>query len=74
MSTLPPALVVCNSLGLLFVILNSLALGLRIQVGQLLAQFFAQWRIAVWVLVINFVVMPLLLIGYVLTVASSIPP
>ena len=33
----------------------------------------AHWKIAVSVLVINFVIIPLLFIGYLLTVASSIP-
>ena len=33
----------------------------------------AHWKIAVWALVINFVVIPGLFIGYLLTVASSIP-
>ncbi len=54
-------------------ILNTLALGLRLPFGRLLAHFFTQWQIAVWVLVINFIIIPLLFIGYVLTIASSIP-
>jgi bile acid:Na+ symporter, BASS family len=31
------------------------------------------WKIAVWALVINFVIIPLVFIGYLLTIASSIP-
>ena len=62
-----------NGFGVLFVILNAFGLGLRLQVGKLLASASAHWKIAVWVLVINFVIIPLLFIGYVLTIASSIP-
>ena len=62
-----------NGFGVLFVILNAFGLGLRLTVGKLLAQAFAHWKIAVWVLVINFVIIPLLFIGYLLTIASSIP-
>jgi bile acid:Na+ symporter, BASS family len=57
----------------LFVILNSFGLGLRLPVGKMLAEAFAHWKIAVWALVINFVVIPLLFIGYLLTIAPSIP-
>ena len=62
-----------NGFGVLFVILNAFGLGLRLTVGKQLAQAFAHWKIAVWVLVINFVIIPLLFIGYLLTIASSIP-
>ena len=62
-----------NGFGVLFVILNSFGLGLRLQIGKMLAQAFAHWKIALWALVINFVIIPLVLIGYLLTVASSIP-
>ena len=62
-----------NGFGVLFVILNAFGLGLRLPVGKLLATASAHWKIAVWVLVINFVIIPLLFIGYVLTIASSIP-
>ena len=62
-----------NGFGVLFVIFNSFGLGLRLQIGKLLAQAFAHWKVAVWALVINFVVIPLLFIGYLLTVASTIP-
>lgn len=65
--------VLINGFGVLFVVLNSLGLGLRLPVGRQLAEAFAHWRIAVWVLVINFVVIPLLFVGYLLTVADSVP-
>ncbi|HYJ60413.1 MAG TPA: bile acid:sodium symporter [Actinomycetota bacterium] len=58
---------------MLFVILNAFGLGLRLSVGKLLAQAFAHWKVAVWALAINFVLIPLLFIGYLLTIASSIP-
>ena len=59
--------------GVLFVVVNSFALGLRLPVGKLLAGAFSHWKIAVCALVINLVVIPLLFIGYLLTIASSIP-
>ena len=65
--------VLINGFGVLFVILNSFGLGLRLTVGKLLGEAFAHWKIAVWALVINFVVIPLLFISYLLTIASSIP-
>ena len=65
--------VLINGFGVLFVILNSFGLGLRLEVGKLLSAAFARWRIAVWALVINFVIIPLLFVGYLLTIASSIP-
>ena len=73
MTTLPTAVVLVNGFGLLFVILNSFALGLRLPVGRILATFFAHWQIAVLALAVNFLLIPLLFIGYLLTVASSIP-
>ena len=73
MTTLPTIIVMVNGFGLLFVILNSFGLGLRLPIGKLLAQFFAHWQIAVWAVAINFLLIPLLFIGYLLTVASSIP-
>ncbi|HEX8034329.1 MAG TPA: bile acid:sodium symporter [Ktedonobacterales bacterium] len=73
MTTQPTVVVLVNGFGLLFVILNTFALGLRIPVGRLLAQSFVHWQIAVWVLGINFILIPLLFIGYLLTVAASIP-
>ena len=65
--------VLINGFGVLFVILNAFGLGLRLTVGKLLAEAFAHWKMAVWALVINFVIIPLLFIGYLLTIASSIP-
>ena len=62
-----------NWSGVLFVIVNTFGLGLRLAVGKLLAEAFAQWKIAVWALAINFLLIPLLFIGYLLTIASSIP-
>jgi BASS family bile acid:Na+ symporter len=66
-------IVLINGFGVLFVILNSFGLGLRLPVGKLMAEALAHWKIAVWALVINFVIIPLLFIGYLLTIASSIP-
>ncbi|PXW35908.1 UNVERIFIED_CONTAM: BASS family bile acid:Na+ symporter [Williamsia faeni] len=65
--------VLINGFGVLFVILNSFGLGLRLQIGKLLAQAISHWKIAALALVINFVIIPLLFIGYLLTIASSIP-
>ena len=65
--------VLINGFGVLFVILNAFGLGVRLSVGKLLAQAFAHWKIAVSALVINFVIIPLLFVGYLLTIASSIP-
>ncbi len=73
MTTQSSQSVLINGFGVLFVILNSFGLGLRIAVGKLLAEAFASWKIAVWALVINFVIIPLLFVGYLLTIASSIP-
>ncbi len=67
------SVVLINGFGVLFVILNAFGLGLRLSVGKMLAQAFAHRKIAVWVLVINFVIIPLVFIGYLLTIASSIP-
>ena len=57
-------LVMINTFGLLFVITNSLALGLRLHIGQILAHFFQNWKLAVWVLLVNFVILPALIIGF----------
>ncbi|WP_374009914.1 bile acid:sodium symporter family protein [Leifsonia sp. LS-T14] len=65
--------VLINGFGVLFVILNSFGLGLRLPVGKLLAQVATHWKIATWALVINFVIIPAIFVGYLLTVASSIP-
>ena len=73
MSTQPSSTVLINGFGVLFVILNAFGLGLRLRVGKELALALAHWKMAGWALVINFVVIPLLFIGYLLTVASSIP-
>jgi bile acid:Na+ symporter, BASS family len=73
MTTQPSQIVLLNGFGVLFVVFNAFGLGLRLLVGKLLAQALAHWKIAVWALVINFVIIPLLFIGYLLTIASSIP-
>ena len=73
MSTQTSPSVLINGFGLLFVVLNAFGLGLRLEVGKQLSLARAHGRITVWALVINFVVIPLLFIGYLLTVASSIP-
>lgn len=65
--------VLINGFGVLFVVLNAFGLGLRIPIGKLLAQAVAHRKIAFWILVINFVVIPVVFIGYLLTIASSIP-
>ena len=52
-----------NGFGVLFVILNSFGLGLRLPVGRLLAQVAAHRKIALWALVINFVIIPLLFVA-----------
>jgi bile acid:Na+ symporter, BASS family len=62
-----------NGFGVLFVILNSFALGLRLPVGKVLAHAFAHWKLAALALAINFVIIPLLFVGYLLTIADSIP-
>ena len=73
MTTQSTQTVLINGFGVLFVILNSFGLGLRLSVGKLLAEAFTHWKVAVWALVINFVIIPLLFIGYLLTIAESIP-
>jgi len=73
MTTQPSQTILINGFGLLFVILNAFGLGLRLPVGKVLADALAHWKVVTWVLVINFVVIPLLFIGYLLTIASSIP-
>ena len=59
MTTQSGVTVLINGFGVLFVILNSFGLGLRLPIGKLLAQVVAHWKIAVWALVINFVIIPL---------------
>lgn len=73
MTTQSAQSVLINGFGVLFVILNAFGLGLRLTVGKQLAHAFAHWKIAVWALLINFVIIPALFIGYLLTIASSIP-
>jgi BASS family bile acid:Na+ symporter len=73
MATQSTQSILINGFGVLFVILNSFGLGLRLAVGKLLAEAFGHLKIAVWALVINFVIIPLLFIAYLLTIASSIP-
>jgi BASS family bile acid:Na+ symporter len=72
-TTQPTQIILINGFGVLFVIFNAFGLGLRLPIGKLLAQAVAHWQIAVWGLVINFVIIPLLFIGYLLTIASSVP-
>jgi BASS family bile acid:Na+ symporter len=57
-------LVVVNALCLLFAIVNSFTLGLRIPVGRVLAHFVENRQRAAWVLVVNFVVLPALVVGF----------
>src|SRR6478672_9566149 len=73
MTTQSTQSVLINGFGVLFVILNAFGLGLRLSVGKLLGEAVAHRRIALWVLVINFVAIPLVFIGYLLTIASGIP-
>lgn len=73
MTTQPSPSVLINGFGVLFVILNAFGLGLRLSVGRLLAEAFSHWKLALSALVVNFVVIPLLFVGYLLTIASSIP-
>ena len=73
MTTLNPILVVAIVFGLIFVIFNSLSLGLSIPIGELIAHFFENWLLALLVLVINFIILPILAIGFVLLLASSMP-
>ena len=71
MTTQPTEVILINGFGVLFVIFNAFGLGLRLPIGKLLAQALAHWRIAVWVLVINFAIIPLLFIGYLVTAYPS---
>ncbi|GAA3629785.1 bile acid:sodium symporter [Microlunatus ginsengisoli] len=73
MTTQASQVVLINGFGVLFVVLNAFGLGLRLPVGKLLAQAVAHWKIAVLTLVANFVVIPTLFVGYLVTIASSIP-
>ncbi len=73
MTTQASQVVLINGFGVLFVVLNAFGLGLRLPVGKLLAQAGAHWKIAVLTLAANFVVIPALFVGYLVTIASSIP-
>jgi BASS family bile acid:Na+ symporter len=55
---------IITAFGMLFVIANALALGMRVHIGKVLADFVRGWRLAVVVLVLNFVVLPALIIGF----------
>ena len=53
-----------KAFGLLFVMGNSLGIGLRLPVGHMLAEHFRNWQLAARVLLINFVILSGLIIGY----------
>jgi BASS family bile acid:Na+ symporter len=72
-TTQPSETILINGFGVLFVVFNALSLGLRLPVGKLLTQAFDHWKILALALVVNFVIIPLLFIGYLLTIADSIP-
>lgn len=61
-------LTVINSFGLLFAILNSFTLGLRLPIARILEHFFRDWQLAARVLLINFVILPALIIGFAMIV------
>jgi BASS family bile acid:Na+ symporter len=61
-----------KAFGLLFVMGNSFGLGLRLPVGHLVAEHLRHWQLAARVLLINFVILPALIIGYARLV--HIPP
>lgn len=50
--------------GILFVLTNTLALGMHLKIGEILEHFINNWKFAVRVLVINFVILPALIIGF----------
>jgi bile acid:Na+ symporter, BASS family len=56
--------IMITAFGLLFVIGNSLGLGLTLQIGRMLSDFFRRWHLAARVLLINFVILPALIIGF----------
>ena len=74
MATLDPILVLTLATGVLYVALNSLVFGLTIQVGQFIAKFFRTWQLALWVLVVNYLVLTVLIVGFVVLVANGVPP
>jgi hypothetical protein len=49
MTTQSTQTVLINGFGVLFVILNTFGLGLRLTIGKLLAEAFTHWKIAVGV-------------------------
>jgi bile acid:Na+ symporter, BASS family len=57
-------LTVINSLGMLFAITSSFVLGLRLEVGHVLAHVFRNRGLAARVIAVNFVVLPALIIGF----------
>lgn len=57
--------------GMLFVVLNALALGMSAHIGDVLAHFARNWKSAVLILVVNFVIIPGLVVG--LTALLDIP-
>ena len=63
---------IITAFGILFVIANALSLGMSLKVGEILADFFKNWQFALRVLIINFVVLPALIIGFAAIV--DIPP
>jgi bile acid:Na+ symporter, BASS family len=73
MTTVPPIFVVIVTFGLLFVILNTFVLGMSLQVGHLIAHFLQNWKLALCVIAINFILIPALVIGFAMFVASSVP-
>ena len=56
--------IMITAFGLLFVIGNSLGLGLTLKIGRMLSDFFRHWHLAARVLLINFVILPGLIIGF----------
>ena len=56
--------IMITAFGLLFVIGNSLGLGLTLKIGRKLSDFFRHWHLAARVLLINFVILPGLIIGF----------
>ena len=73
MTTVPPILIVIIVRGLCFVILNSAALGLSVHVRELLESYVENWKMALAVLLINFILLPALALGFVKLAAGSMP-
>jgi BASS family bile acid:Na+ symporter len=55
---------IITAFGMLFVIGNALSLGMNLKIGEILADFFRNWKFALRVLVINFVLLSGLIIGF----------